>query len=929
MQQMLNTSTSSVPPKQWVHTRYQLLGQVEREVNHRLEQSLHKFVPVHDLSASQLAAKRLWDVEVKIGDQPSLRLVSDRSILEVFDLPSVAGQMLLLGAPGSGKTTTALELARELVTRAAGDERASVPVLLNLCAWPGRAATFAEWIVGELHAKYGLMMEVGRQWLENRSFVLILDGLNELKPEWQKACLKALDEFLRQRTPPACIVCSGLTEYAKGNTLLPLNAAVYLLPLTTDQVKDYLWSLGLQQLWQQLQADPHLLSFAKVPFFLNLIALAAEEIYIEEWRQRPSPEARCRYLLEAYVRRQLKSALGESRYDIAPGKAKTRSLQPQQVRHWLGWVAKWLKRAGTDEFIIEQMQPSWLPKPVQRWFYRLGVALILGALGGLSCGLSFGWHTGIVGFWVFGIFGGLCYDIELAEPLNWSWHKAKKGMVAGLSIGLVAGLVGGLFLAAIGELSDGWFGVIRATLGGLMGGLIFGSSQGLNDPEIKRRRLPNQGIWDCASTAGIFTVVSSLCFGLSFGLVGGVLRGIGGIGFGILAGLACGGIACIQHFTLRLILWGLGYAPWNYARLLELARSLRLMQVIGGRYRFTHDLIQFHLGSPLPAELVVRTTASQLVKTVAGHSDYVQAVAVSPDGRLVVSGSDDMSVKLWQVLRNEVGQPTLRPISTLSGHAGFVRTVAISPDGQLLASGSNDKSIRIWHLGAGPSHIPQGALLLTLAGHKNWVRAVAFSPNGQLLASCGDDNTINIWYLRTGQLLTALEGHTDYVRCLAFSPDGRMMASGSDDKTINLWRLDTEGRPYEQPLLTLEGHSGYVRTLAISSDGQILASGSDDQTITVWQLDSSDPENVSATPLHLLGGHAGLIWSVAISPDGRLLASSSRDKTIRLWNLETGELLRSIAVSPGWIFSIKFTPDGQFLIGGAQDQTVKMLPVFS
>ncbi|MBD2039840.1 NACHT domain-containing protein [Microcoleus sp. FACHB-672] len=921
MQQIIQ-APAVASPRQSVTTRYKLLVEVKNEVESRLKQSLHQTLLLKSQQEQLQPSPRLWDVEVKIGTQPSVRLLPGKEIIELFDLPSVAGKLLILGAPGSGKTTTLLELATELITRALNDAREPMPVLLNLCSWKEDRRTLAEWLVEELQAKYGIQAEIAQQWLATGQLLPLLDGLDELRSEWQKPCVLEINQFLLDYQPDRLVVCSGLAEYANCKTLLQVNGAIYLLPLSEAQVQNYLWSLGSHQLWQSVQNDPNLLKWAKTPLFLNIIALAAEEIWLDEWQARPSDESRCRYLLDAYIRRQLKQELNY------PGESAGKPPTPEQTRHWLSWLSKWLKRSTNDEFAIENMQPAWLPTAIHQWSYRLGVGLIVGLIGGVSCGLSFGPLAGLIGCLFFGLLGGLSFKIAPAEPLNWSWEKASKGLVIGMILGLLAGLAGGLFLAIMGELVGGFFGVVRAIIGGLIGGLIFGSSQGLNDPEIKPKTSPNQGIWHSVSTAGLFTLMSAVSFGVSFGLMGGLITGLGGLGFGILAGLACGGIACLQHFTLRLILWAHGYAPWNYARFLQYANSLGFVQQIGGRYRFPHELLRTHFAAPALGEIVLRRSSGQLVKTVAGHSDYVQAVAISPDGRLVISGSDDKTIKLWQRIARQDGRPGVRPLRTLSGHSGYVRTVAISPDGQLLASGSNDKTIKIWHLGADSSGISQGTPVLTLAGHSNWVRSVAFSPDGQLLASCGDDKTINIWYLRTGQMLANLSGHSDYVRCLAFSPDGQFLASGSDDKTINIWHM-AGGQPSESPVLTLEGHSGYVRTLAISRNGQLLVSGSDDQTITVWQMGSGDSDRAAGSPVHLLGGHSGQVWAVAISPDGQTLASSSRDKTIKIWNLSTGELLRTISLGSAGIFSVVFSPDGQYLIGGSQNSTIEILPVYS
>lgn len=209
-----------------------------------------------------------------------------------------------------------------------------------------------------------------------------------------------------------------------------------------------------------------------------------------------------------------------------------------------------------------------------------------------------------------------------------------------------------------------------------------------------------------------------------------------------------------------------------------------------------------------------------LLYSLTGHSNSVNCVAISSDGQLLVSGSEDSTINLWNFTTEEQVSPS--PRITLTGHSQGVKSIAISWDGQTLVSGSADKTIKVWDLGT-------GELKLTLEGHANWVRSVAISPDGQILASGGQEKIIYLWHLRSGELLRTLEWHWDEVNSLAFSMDGHTLVSGSRDKTVSLWHVSTGVL-----LHNLEGHEDSVASVAISPDGQTIVSSSWDNTIRVW-----------------------------------------------------------------------------------------------
>jgi sugar lactone lactonase YvrE len=292
-----------------------------------------------------------------------------------------------------------------------------------------------------------------------------------------------------------------------------------------------------------------------------------------------------------------------------------------------------------------------------------------------------------------------------------------------------------------------------------------------------------------------------------------------------------------------------------------------------------------------------------------GHSGSVNSVAISPDGQILVSGSDDKTITIWDL-------STGQELRTLTGHSESVNSVAISPDGQTLLSGSRDNTIKIWRLSTGEE-------LRTLTVHSDSVNFVAISPDGQILVSSSHtvvsdiyDNTIKIWQLSTGRELRTLTCCWDSnpIDSVAISPDGQTLVSGSD-REIMIWDLSSG-----QKLRTLTGHSGWVGSVAISPDGQILASGdtvmgsmgcSFDTTIKIWQLSTGEE-------LRTLTVVDWWVNSLAISPDGQTLVIGG-DYTITIWDLSTGQELGTLTGHSESVNSVAISPDGQTLVSGGDD----------
>jgi WD40 repeat protein len=294
-------------------------------------------------------------------------------------------------------------------------------------------------------------------------------------------------------------------------------------------------------------------------------------------------------------------------------------------------------------------------------------------------------------------------------------------------------------------------------------------------------------------------------------------------------------------------------------------------------------------------------TTGQCLKTFQGHTSRVESVTFSWDSQTLASGSKDGALKLWSVSTGEC-------LSALQENINWVKSLTFSPDNQLLASGHNDGTLKLWS-------VSTGECLKTLHGHTGGLQSVAFSPDGQTLASGSHDSSVRFWSVSTGECLKTLHGHTGGVQSVAFSPDGQTLASGSHDSSVRFWSVSTG-----ECLKTLHGHTGGVQSVAFSPDGQTLASGSHDPCVKLWSVSTGQC-------LSTLRGYKNWVTSLAFSPDAQTLASGSNDSDVRLWDATTGKCLKILQGHTSGVQAVDFSPDGQTLASGHNDGTLKLWSV--
>ena len=301
------------------------------------------------------------------------------------------------------------------------------------------------------------------------------------------------------------------------------------------------------------------------------------------------------------------------------------------------------------------------------------------------------------------------------------------------------------------------------------------------------------------------------------------------------------------------------------------------------------------------------------IATFSGHEGLfasVTAVAIAPDEQHIASGSEDKTVRLWNLV-------TGKEVVVLQGHTHFVQSIAFHPYQSVLVSAGRDRLIKLW------DWIAQREIC-SVAGHEQPINSVTFSPDGQWLASGSADKTVKVWST-TGELISTFAEHRLAVNAVAFAPLAPSIASASADATVRIWNLETA-----KLVRTLKGHVQAVRAIAFSPNGQLLASSGEDKTIRLWDV-------ASGRCVRVLPGHS---WSVSalVFESNDILISSSWDKTMKVWQVSTGEAIAQLVGHTDSVTSLAI-PAGQkgsaspnhlrnasnqrFLISGSRDRTVK------
>ncbi len=395
--------------------------------------------------------------------------------------------LLILGEPGSGKTTTLISFAKELIEQAEQDTQQPIPVIFNMVSWAEKREKLSSWLVEELTAKYQIPHTLGKQWLKDDALVLLLDGLDEVPMAHREACIMALNQFREEHGLTGLVVNSRREQYEALETNLNMGNAILLQPLTTQQIDAYLAAAGthLAGLRTAVQQDAALREIAQTPLTLHVLSAAY-------WQMGD--------VADEEVGVDINSVFGTYVQAMFARRGDSATYSQAEVMRGLNWLSLQMDKHNQALFLIEQLQPSWLRANRWKFVYVMGSRLFAGLVAGILMWL----------FW-------LMVRINIAQfGTEWSARVAEvqPGPAAETDLWLMLflGLLMGLVTAVMDSIGYKIIGILEY-------------------PTFNKRKIRH---WRTAVTTIVTGILGTLIIGifdipflaLSFGVVVGVTFGL-------------------------------------------------------------------------------------------------------------------------------------------------------------------------------------------------------------------------------------------------------------------------------------------------------------------------------------------------------------------------------------------------------------------
>ncbi len=297
----------------------------------------------------------------------------------------LGAEVLILGTPGSGKTILLLQLAEQLLANAASDRQAPIPIVLNLSGWSHKREPLDDWIVNEAAMSYQVPRKAIRLWMAEEAIIPLLDGLDEVLPEYREACVDAINHFHCRYRSVGLGVCSRIGDYELLQSKIDFRSAILIQALDECQVHAVTSRADLASLRVIFEQEPALVEMSHTPYLLNVMSYAyagKTEAELRLPNDESTEEARRMHMLDTYINRRL----AETR--------ELRVMSAQRMRSLLAWLAFNMTERGLTVFHIESLQMDWLTKFRDRWLYCFLSRVLFGFAGMGAVGI-FGWVIGL------------------------------------------------------------------------------------------------------------------------------------------------------------------------------------------------------------------------------------------------------------------------------------------------------------------------------------------------------------------------------------------------------------------------------------------------------------------------------------------------------------------------------------------------------